>query len=141
MAWDVLNTAVDECPAWCEGRCDPDLDGSVWHSSALLQLAGPIVREGDVPVAWLQAGAARGPGQVLPEPTFNIYSSSDDYELTADGVRMFAAVLLRQLERITGPAQDVPRPTSLDAVMRGYGPVLDDRGQVADLDGHEPQNR
>ncbi len=123
MDWEVMNIAVSPCPAWRDRRCTTDpVDGSVGHHSGLLRVAGPYAQEGEQPVAWLTAFASHRTGEVLPEPTFSIHSSATDYDLTADEVRMFSAVLLRKLERVTGSSQDGPRPAHLEAVLRLYGP-------------------
>ena len=140
MYWETMSTALNPCPAWCDGKCDTDLDGSVGHHSDMLQVAGPCARDGAEPVAWMDAFAGQKPGEKLPDPTFSIHTDGD-YSFTADEVRLFAAVLLRQLERVTGSTTDEPRPASLAASLRGYRVPLDDRGQVADLGGYEPQNR
>ncbi len=120
--WQVIADVVSPCPAWCDRRCTADLDGSVSHHSPLWQIAGPIATDGETPVAWVAAAVHHKPGDVMPEPTFNVYSSPDGYELDADGVRMFAAVLLRQLERVTGPTQAAIRPAHLETVLRCYEP-------------------
>lgn len=111
---------------------------AVGHRSDLLRLAGPSMREeGEQSVAWLDAFASHKPGEVLPEPRSSSTREANDYDLDADGVRMSAAVLLSQPERITGSPADAPSPASFAATLRCYRvPVVDARGQE-----YEPRNR
>ena len=115
------------CPRWCDGDCDRDeVGGGVMHWSSPSPL--PAADDADK-FDWPQPEILAVIGQEtkdhpIEDVTFLVRTSEEHFR-SAARTREFAHAILAFVDRVTGtPA-----------------PVLDDRGQVADLGGYEPQNR